>query len=176
MIVYRVIEDIYSYDKNEKERNEFHDYQKGIISFPKNNYNNGLNTHNYKHKVNYLHFFHFYEGALEYISGIPSMGWDDRCFIALYNIPKYLLDKYRGFGLYPESMHPSIPVLEYAIPFSELDDSFIQGKVIQYNYMYKYEYSEDYKKYIAGNYDSYLENINEHDRQLIKSFINANRK
>ena len=49
MIVYRVIEDVYSYDKNGTSRNEFQDYQKGIISYPRDSYNDGLNTHNYKH-------------------------------------------------------------------------------------------------------------------------------
>lgn len=174
MIVYRVIEDVYSYDKNGTSRNEFQDYQKGIISYPRDSYNDGLNTHNYKHDTDYLHFFHFYEGALEYVSGIPSIGWDDRCFIALYNIPENLLDQYRGFGLYPESRHPNIPVLEYAIPFSKLEDGFIKGEVIPYSYGNKY--SEAYKKYMEGDYSSYLKDMDELNQQFVKSYVNANQK
>ncbi len=167
MVVYRVIRDVYSYGRNGKMRNEFLDYQQGIISFPTKTYNHGLNTHDYKHNITYLHFFHFYESALKYTSGMP-MSWDGRYFIALYNIPKGLLDQYRGFGLYPES---NVPFLEYAIPFSELNDRFIQGKTIQYNSERNYECSKEYKKYIEGNYECYLENIKEIDKQLIKSFI-----
>ena len=174
MIVYRVIEDVYSYTRNGISRNEFQDYKNGIISFPKKSYNDGFNTHDYNPNIGYLHFFHFYEGALEYISGIPSMGWDDQCFIASYNIPEELLSQYGGFGLYPESRHPNIPVLEYAIPFSELRNHFIQGTIIQYSCGSKY--SDIYQEYMKGGYDSYLENMDESEKQFIKAFINANRK
>ncbi len=176
MIVYRVIKNVYSYGKNGKMRNEFIDYQKGIISFPNCFYNHGLNTHHYKDKANYLHFFHFYESALEYILGIPSMGWGSQCFIAQYDIPENLLKKYKGFGLYPENIYSKIPILEYAIPFSELSDSFINGKIIQYSGIWNYEYSEEYKKYIDGDYEFYLENINETDKKFIKSFTYFYRK
>ncbi len=88
MIVYRTIEDVYSYGEDGKKRNEFLDYQNGIISVPNSIYNHGLNTFDYQSPMNYLHFFHFFESALQYISGIPSMGWDGRCYIASYNIPE----------------------------------------------------------------------------------------
>ncbi len=175
MIIYRVIEDIYTYAKNGQSRNEFQDYQNGIISFPKKEYNHGINTHKYKNDLDYIHFFHFYEEAKEYINGIPSMVWDDRSYIAFYDIPDDLLNMYRGFGLYPESIHPNIPFLEYAIPFRELDDSFILGKVILYEGLRGREYSTEYKAYIEGEYNTYIENVDELDRQLIKSFINRNK-
>lgn len=75
MIVYRVIEDVYSYGIDGNLHNEYKDYLNGIISMPKQNYNDGWNTHQYKGDNSYLHFFHFYESAIEYVMGIPSMGW-----------------------------------------------------------------------------------------------------
>ena len=174
MIVYRVIEDVYSYTRNGISRNEFQDYKNGIISFPKKSYNDGFNTHDYNPNIGYLHFFHFYEGALEYISGIPSMGWDDRCFIASYNIPEELLNQHSGFGLYPESRHPSVPLLEYAIPFFDIRNSFIQGTVEPYHYIS--QYSDIYKEYMEGGYSSYLEKMDESSKQFIKAFINISRK
>jgi len=172
MIVYKVIEDVYSYARSGISRNEFQDYKNGIISFPKDSYNDGLNTHDYKPNIDYVHFFHFYEGALEYIFEIPSMGWDDRCFIASYDIPEELLNQYRGFGLYPESRHSNVPVLEYAIPFTELRNRFIQGVVEPYHYTN--QYSDIYKEYMEGGYSSYLENMDKPSRQFIKAFISVN--
>lgn len=170
MIVYRVIEDVYSYVGNGTSRNEYQDYLNGVISAPRNDFNDGINTHDYKQGVKYLHFFHFYEGALEYVSGIPSMGWDDRCFIASYDIPDEVLDKYRGLGIYPESLHPAVPLLEYAIPFDELNNAFITGEVGPYKLLRSY--SEGYKNYMLGEYNKFIDDLNEDDRRFIKAYFN----
>ncbi len=174
MVVYRVNEDIYAYKKDGKERNEYQDYLKGTISVPKAEYNHGLNTHDYKKGVRYLHFFHFYEGAIEYVSGIPSMGWDDSCYIASYDVPEDLLVKYRGLGVYPESIHSAVPLLEYAIPFGELDDSFIVGEAKLYNFRDKY--SEEYKRYMLGEYNKYVESLDANNKEFIKAYINRNKR
>lgn len=170
MVVYRVIEDVCFYNGNNDYTNEYQDYLKGTISVPKSGFNDGINTHDYKSGVKYLHFFHFYEGAVEYVSGIPSMGWDGRCFIASYEISNDILDKYRGFGIYPESIHPAVPLLEYAIPFDELDNSMVVGEVRPYNL--KDLGSEEYKKYMQGEYQRYVEMLDESNKEFIKSYIN----
>ncbi len=169
MIVYRVIEDVNEYIGSGKYQNEYQDYLKGIISEPKKSFNDGINTHEYKEGVRYLHFFHYYEGALEYVSGIPSIGWDGRCFVASYDIPKEILDKYMGLGIYPESIHPAIPLLEYAIPFEELDDSFIDGDAKTYS-IYDLG-SEEYKEYMEGKYMEYVEALDEENKRFMKAYI-----
>lgn len=170
MIVYRVIEDVYSYVGQKNPRNEYRDYLNGVISVPKNSFNDGINTHDYKSGVSYLHFFHYYEGALEYVSGIPSMGWDGRCFIATYDIPDEVLDKYRGLGIYPESIHAAIPLLEYAIPFDELSNSCITGEVREYKM--RQEYSEEYNRYMQGEYKNYVDRLDEENKRFMKAYIN----
>lgn len=174
MIVYRVIEDVYDYTKEGKERNEYQDYLNGTISLPKESYNDGINTHDYKSGVRYLHFFHFYEGAIEYVSGIPSMGWDGRCYIASYDILDEVLDKYRGFGIYPESIHPAVPLLEYAIPYEELENRFIVGEARQYNI--RDEYSEEYKRYMLGEYKKYIDSLDDSNKEFVKAYLNRDKK
>lgn len=152
MIVYRAIEDVYSYVKDKKSRNELEDYKNFKISVPKKSYNHGINTHNYEFGVSYLHFFHFFEDAVGYIQSIPSIGWDGRSYIARYDIPEFLLEKYRGFGYYPEKYPYHIPVLEYAIPYSELNNRFVCNNLVNYCTQLgnRKMYSDEYKEYISG--------------------------
>ncbi len=69
-----------------------------------------------------------------------------------------------------------LQVITYLKLFQELENNFIQGKIISYNVRNHYECSEEYKKYNEGNYEYYLENINEADKNLVKSYINLHRK
>lgn len=165
MVVYRMIQDVYSYSGGIS-RNEYIDYKNNIISSPAECSNDGWNTHNYKPNIEYLHFFHFYEDAIQYISNLRAITWDGRTFIALYDIPNEILDKYKGFGFYPENLYSNIPVLEYAIPYSELSNSFIIGEIIKYKYCK--EKSKEYMEYVLGGYNLYLEGIDENDKKLIK--------
>lgn len=169
MKVYRVIEDVNCSDRNGNYVNEYQDYLKGIISIPKKSFNDGMNTHEYKKETRYLHFFHYYEGALEYVSGIPSMGWNGRCFIVSYDIPDEILDRYRGLGIYPGSIHSAIPLLEYAIPFDELNNEFITGEIREYNL--RDEWSEEYKRYMQGEYQRYVEALDENNKKFIKTYL-----
>ena len=169
MIVYRMIEKCYKYGIDDKSRSEFYDYQNGIISTPSKSHNDGMNTHNYQKGINYLHFFHFYEDVIQYISNMPSCYYGGGCYIATYNIPDEILQKFIGFGFYPEHLHSLIPVLEYAIPYSELKNEFIDGRTIQYHY--DSTKSDEYKKYILGGYNLYLDKINEEDKEFVKKMI-----
>lgn len=169
MFVYRVIENVNCYCGNGKYVNEYQDYINGVISEPKKSFNDGFNTHKYAKDKRYIHFFHYYEGAMEYVSGIPSMGWDGRCFIGAYDIPDELLDKYRGFGIYPESIHPEVPLLEYAIPVDELDSKFIVGEPKEYNL--RDDYSEEYLRYMQGEYQKYIDSLDDTNRQFVKAVL-----
>ena len=174
MIVYRVIEDVYAYTKDGNHRNEYQDYLKGVISLPKESFNDGINTHDYKIGVKYLHFFHFYEGAIEYVSGISSMICGGRCYIASYDIPDELLGKYRGMGIYPESIHPAVPLLEYAIPYDELSNSFIVGEARRCNL--RDEFSEEYKNYMLSEYKKYIESLDDNNKKFIKAYFNRDKR
>lgn len=167
MIVYRVIEDVYSYGIDGNLHNEYKDYLNGIISMPKQNYNDGWNTHQYKGDNSYLHFFHFYESAIEYVMGIPSMGWDGRTYIASYNIPIEILEEFIGFGYYPDAIHSNKPFLEYAVPFSRLNNEFINDSIVKYSSNLKF--SKEYIEYIEYQHNKYLEKIPKEDQKLIKS-------
>ena len=151
MLVYRAIEDVYRYRINDTRENEYREYLKGIICTPAKEYNHGLNTHDYKRRKSYIHFFNFYEDAVEYISNIPGALLDS--YVAKYNIPEELLKKYIGFGYYPEHIE-KIPVMEYAIPYEELNNKFITFSATKYHY--DMNYTEDYKNYL-DNYQNIIE-------------------
>lgn len=68
MVVYRLLANSYCYDINGNSRNEYEDYLNGQISFPKTWHDEGINTHKYLDGENYMHFFHFYEDEIYYIS------------------------------------------------------------------------------------------------------------
>lgn len=169
MLVFRVMEDVHYYTGDYKRVNEYEDYIKGIISEPKTTFNDGFNTHKYKSGVKYLHFFHYYEGAIEYVTGIPFMGWDGRCYIAAYDIPDDLLDKYRGLGIYPRIIHSDIPVLEYAIPYEKLDNEFIVGSLRKYEL--SEDYSEEYLRYMQGEYQKYIDSLDDTNKQFVKAVL-----
>lgn len=78
LLIYRHLRNIYEYDINNDRRNEVEDYLNSKISPPKKSYNDGINTHNYKENIRYVHFFHFIEDAIAYIRNNSSLGWDGR--------------------------------------------------------------------------------------------------
>lgn len=171
MLVFRVMEDVYYYTSDDSRLNEYQDYLNGIISEPKITFNDGINTHRYKSGVRYIHFFHYYEGAEEYVTGIPFMVWDGRCYIGAYDIQNEILDKYRGLGIYPFVIHSNIPILEYAIPYEKLNNEFIVGSIRKYDGTF--DYSEEYLRYMKGEYQKYIEALDEHNKGLIKAYIKA---
>lgn len=151
MKVYRAIENVFKYRIDDEEQNEYQDYLKGVISKPAKEHNHGDNTHNYVKDKHYIHFFHFKEDAIEYISNIPGALLSS--YVAEYDIPDDILKQYTGFGLYPEHLK-NIPVMEYAIPYEELDDSFITFEVTEYHY--SSDYSLEYLDYLE-NYEKIVE-------------------
>ncbi len=174
MVVYRLLENRWTYDVNDKMRNEYQDYLNGKISFPKYWHDEGINTHRYKAGINYIHFFHFYEDAVYYISTKPSIFFNNGAFIGFYDIPSDIIEKYQGFGTYPNSINSYLPVLEYAIPFPELKDEFIVGKAVPYAFIY--HKSQAYQDYINGGYEKYLEKADQSDQQLMRSLIRLKRR
>ncbi len=173
MVVYRLLENSYTYDVNGNLRNEYKDYLNGQISFPKTWHDNGVNTHKYLEGVNYMHFFHFFEDEVYFISTKPSIYLDDRAFIGFYDIPEGIIEKNQGFGIYPETCHPYLPVLEYAIPYQELKNEFIVGKAVPYKYINNE--SQSYQDYNNGGYEKYLENASLDDQKLMRSLIRLRR-
>lgn len=164
MILYRVIENKFKFAVNNKIRNEYIDYQNNVISTPSRGHINVYNTHNYEPNIQYLHFFHFYEDAIQYISQRIENSLSDY-YIASYEIPNELLNEHIGFGIYPFHIYKNIPVLEYAIPIIKLENNFIIGQLS--TYCYEISESEDYEKYISGEYNKYLESSNKHIKELI---------
>ncbi len=149
MIVYRVIEPYFKYRVDGSSRDEYQDYNQGIISTPSKDYFHGMNTHDYKTKVHYLHFFHYQEDAVEFVSSIPGLSYCG-AYIAEYDIPEDLLKGCQGLGFYPNNLNGNIPVLEYAIPFDNLKNEFITGNVKEYEY--SRDYCEEYQEYLSGGY------------------------
>lgn len=173
LLIYRHLRNIYEYDINNDRRNEVEDYLNSKISPPKKSYNDGINTHNYKENIRYVHFFHFIEDAIAYIRNNSSLGWDGRDYIAYYDVSDELLKECEGFGIYPDNPN-NIPVLEYAIPYNLLGSGNIVNKIVKYNdlsFDKKRKYSPEYQEYIKGNYISIIDNSNirEDYKQFIKS-------
>lgn len=164
MIVYRVIENKFKFGVNNKIRNEYIDYQNNIISTPSRGYINAYNTHSYEANIQYVHFFHFYEDAIQYISERLENSASDY-YIAFYEIPNELLKEHMGFGIYPFHIYKNIPVLEYSIPFIKLESRFIMGQLASYSY--EISESEEYENYISGGYNNYLNSSNENIKELI---------
>ena len=173
MVVYRLLANSYCYDINGNSRNEYEDYLNGQISFPKTWHDEGINTHKYLDGENYMHFFHFYEDEIYYISSKPSIFFNNGAFIGFYDIPNDIIEKNQGFGIYPEAITPYLPVLEYAIPYQELKNEFIVGKAIPYKYTFNE--SREYQDYKNGGYEKYLEKASQDDQKLIRSLIKLRR-
>lgn len=173
MVVYRLLENRYTYDINRNMRNEYKDYLNGQISYPRTWHDHGINTHRYQKGVNYLHFFHFYEDEVYYIAEKPSVFYDGKAFIGFYDIPEYILEKHLGFGTYPNGINAYFPILEYAIPYQKLKNEFICGKAIPYEFIC--EESKSYQDYQNGGYEKYLEKASQDDQQLIRSLIKLRR-
>ncbi len=73
------------------------------------------NTHMYKDRVKYLHFF-------ERIESIMYLRRVNGFYLCYYDIPEDLLDKYKGEGYYVklDTMDRLVNVSEFAIPTSYL--------------------------------------------------------
>lgn len=166
MVVYRAIENKFKFCADKKIKNEYMDYQNNIISAPSRGYIKVNNTHNYDSNNLYLHFFHFYEDAIQYISERKDNS-SSEYFIAFYEIPDELLEKHLGFGIYPMNVYSEIPVLEYAIPYEKLDSSFILGKIASYSY--DITESVEYEEYILGGYNLFLQKLTDEKQKLVLS-------
>lgn len=169
MVVYRVIENQFKFGFDNKIRNEYIDYQNNIISMPSRGYIKVFNTHTYDYSVPCLHFFHFYEDAIQYISERIENNKTINYYIAYYEIPDNLLQEYLGFGMYKTHAYSEIPVLEYAIPFNVLENSFIIGTISTYCETAE---SEVYENYISGGYNMVVQSQTEDKQGLVLSLRN----
>ena len=95
----------------------------------------GKNNHQYQPGVRYIHLFKFAEDACFFkrrsgqrVEGFSLMKLEvHKNYIAEYDVPKELLNQYRGLGQY-EDFHDNILSLEeYAIPLNEFDFSWLVG-------------------------------------------------
>lgn len=184
MIVYRAINDSLQKGIDDNYRNEFLNYCNGKISIPNKAYYDGFNTFSYDINKNYLHFFKFKEDCKRYILEYLSKrlhNYDS--YVCYFDIPKTLLTKYKGYGSYcfgylnfTDKLNGNIPIMEYAIPFLELNNDFIVGKVEQYNPIWLQEMffnlniSDEYLTYYKNEHHERISK-EEYQRILIRNMI-----
>lgn len=95
--------------------------------------NIGNNTFHYEEEVSYMHFFKYIESAkLFYQASKSNPNTKQYDCIAVFDIPKEILDQYTGYGFYygnkeknGEEIPTAIPIPEYCIP-----RQFIQGEYL----------------------------------------------
>ena len=114
--------------------------------------NSTLNTHKYQEEKEYVHFFRYNEFATYYFNlgkdGSYEKANDNYILFMTANIPKDILEKYRGFGFY-ELNGEKFPIPEYAIPIEEFEPEYIVNITNQPRSFYTREKEgEEYKKYI----------------------------
>lgn len=82
--------------------------------------NNKMNTHKYIENRRYLHFF-------DQIVNLFHFDTCEEYYICTYDIPKELLDKYRGMGYYLDSFNLKTyeQVVEYAIPSNYISFDYL---------------------------------------------------
>lgn len=114
--------------------------------------NPNLNTHMYESGKEYIHFFKYEEFARYYFNLGKEGSYDksnaNYILFMTANIPKKILDKYKGFGFY-ELNQEKIIMPEYAIPIEEFDTQYIvdiTDKPMGFN-IRKHE-NEEYKRYL----------------------------
>lgn len=152
VLVYRVLRDIDKLRTNNYYQNEYKEYLKGIICTPSITHSHGYNTHEYKEGIEYMHFFKFKEDALSFINN------SNKCYnkyVGEYNIPNNILYEYIGFGNYPNHFL-NIPIMEFAIPISKLNNNYITNNIIPSNNFIKI--SKEYANYI-DNYKNIINNV-----------------
>lgn len=83
--------------------------------------NSDLNTHNYNKSSKYLHFF-LNKDSIFYLRTLK-----DR-FICVYDIPEYILNRYKGIGYYWDYINYRTlnEVIEYAIENNVIDLKFLK--------------------------------------------------
>lgn len=114
--------------------------------------NPDLNTHIYESGKEYIHFFRYDEFAKYYFNlgkdGSYESINDNYVLFMTANIPKAILDKYKGFGFYSLN-YEEIIMPEYAIPVEEFSSDYIvdiTNKPMSF-YIRKNE-NEEYKRYL----------------------------
>lgn len=111
-----------------------------------------LNTHIYESEKEYIHFFRYDEFAKYYFNlgkdGSYERINDNYVLFMTANIPKEILDKYKGFGFY-DLNYEEIIMPEYAIPIEEFSSDYIvdiTNKPMSF-YIRKNEH-EEYMRYL----------------------------
>lgn len=114
--------------------------------------NPALNTHIYESEKEYIHFFRYDEFAKYYFNlgkdGSYERINDNYVLFMTANIPKEILDKYKGFGFY-DLNYEEIIMPEYAIPIEEFSSDYIvdiTNKPMSF-YIRKNE-NEEYMRYL----------------------------
>lgn len=114
--------------------------------------NPDLNTHIYESEKEYIHFFRYDEFAKYYFNLGKNGNYerinDNYVLFMTANIPKEILDKYKGFGFY-DLNYEEIIMPEYAIPIEEFSSDYIvdiTNKPMSF-YIRKNE-NEEYMRYL----------------------------
>lgn len=114
--------------------------------------NRSLNTHNYQKDKEYVHFFRYDEFAKYYFNLGKDGSYDEinsnYILFMTANIPREILEKYKGFGFYKLNQEEII-MPEYAIPVEEFNTDYIVNitdKPLSF-YIRKNE-DEEYRRYL----------------------------
>lgn len=114
--------------------------------------NPNLNTHVYKEKQEYIHFFRYYEFAEYYFylnqEGNYDKVNDNYVLFMIANIPDEILKEYHGFGFY-ELNNEEIIIPEYAIPVELFSSEYIVNITAKpMDFYMRINEDEEYKKYL----------------------------
>lgn len=114
--------------------------------------NCNLNTHIYEVGKDYIHFFRYEDFARYYFNLGKEGSYNEQngnyILFMTANIPKEILEKYKGFGFY-DLNHEKIIMPEYAIPIEEFITDYIvdiTDKPMGFN-VRKNE-KEEYRRYL----------------------------
>lgn len=114
--------------------------------------NYDLNTHIYEKDKEYIHFFRYEEFARYYFNlgkdGSYDKINDNYILFMTANIPKEILEKYKGYGLYSLN-HDEIVIPEYAIPTEEfIADYIVDITDKPFGLIKRKNENEEYMKYL----------------------------
>lgn len=114
--------------------------------------NYDLNTHIYEKDKEYIHFFRYEEFARYYFNlgkdGSYDKINDNYILFMTANIPKEILEKYKGYGFYSLN-HDEIVIPEYAIPTEEfIADYIVDITDKPFGFIKRKNENEEYMKYL----------------------------
>lgn len=130
----------------------------------------GINTFKYRDDIDYIHFYLFPDSCLRDMYYVPR----DTGYI-ICDIPEKLLEKYFGYGYYPDIIEGKyVPLPEFAIPSDLFSLDYIKSinDVNSFSESIKQSKYEDYLKEVVDKYViDYNSNTNKPNYVLFKKMI-----